>query len=71
VNVYLLSLLQAAKDIFTWNFASRGVAKQRMDTCNQCPAKHPTRNQCTACGCVLYIKTKLKNSECPMDNWEK
>jgi len=26
---------------------------------------------CGVCGCVIWMKTQLKNTECPIGKWEK
>lgn len=65
------SILIGIKNILTLNFADRQTAKDRIEVCNSCPAKHDSRNICTACGCYLPIKTRLKDSTCPMESWKE
>lgn len=67
----IFSLWQGLKDFIRGDIVDKSISEQRYNTCLNCPAKHPTRKICTACGCYLPVKVKLKNSQCPMDMWEK
>jgi hypothetical protein len=39
-----------------------------MAICKACPKLLPTGN-CSECGCVMSLKTKLPNAECPLHKW--
>ncbi|TFG98284.1 hypothetical protein E4H12_06470 [Candidatus Thorarchaeota archaeon] len=67
LQLAISSLWSAFKDICTWNFATKQKTQERLSICEVCPARDNKR--CTACGCYLPWKTKLKNAECPMDQW--
>lgn len=51
--------------------ATTEVANKRQAACDECPVKSDKWNQCTACGCFLFFKTKLTAAECPLEIWEK
>jgi hypothetical protein len=48
---------------------SEEEAKARMDICKACPFLIKATNQCKKCGCIMHLKTKLKEAECPVGNW--
>lgn len=50
-------------------FASRATASERIAICKDCEARDTKTNTCTACGCYLPWKTRLKDSACPMELW--
>lgn len=39
-----------------------------LNICNTCPLRDVDR--CGECGCVLKAKAALKDSSCPIGNWE-
>ncbi len=43
--------------------------RARAAVCDGCP--HRKGDQCTACGCVLSIKTWMPAEPCPHDLWPK
>lgn len=50
--------------------------KQRMDLCRTCPARirkegnqFSKSSRCPECKCFCYLKTKLKDQECPNGDW--
>lgn len=47
--------------------ASEEVQKARLDECNGCPYR--AKNTCMACGCIIRVKVKLQDSECPNNLW--
>jgi hypothetical protein len=63
------NILDAVKDLVTGDleYATKDLARERYDICNQCEAK--AAGLCTVCGCVVVVKVKLKESECPMGLW--
>jgi hypothetical protein len=45
------------------------VASARLDICRSCPSFIALTTTCKECGCVMKLKTKLKNASCPLDKW--
>lgn len=55
------------------------MAEERRSICNECPYSSKNTNvrpygtlpyeHCTACGCMLDLKTYSKDSECPKGKW--
>ena len=64
------TLLDIASDLISGDLeiASPDVAEQRITICNGCEILNTIR-QCTACGCMVDLKTKLHKSECPLGYW--
>ena len=50
-------------------FTDKKESENRMDICKKCDHYNKYFNQCTICGCFMKIKTKLKNSKCPINLW--
>ena len=46
-------------------------AKERMSICRKCEKLNPLLVQCKECGCLLVLKTKMKNQDCPLNKWEE
>lgn len=42
----------------------------RMRICKTCEQYNLATTQCKKCGCFMYIKARLKSSECPLKKWE-
>ena len=53
------------------NYVSDSVASQRLDICSTCPEFIKLTTQCKKCGCVMKLKTLLKNADCPLGKWHK
>jgi hypothetical protein len=45
------------------------VADQRYAICFSCPKFIKFTRQCSECGCLMSIKTKLEASKCPLQKW--
>lgn len=45
------------------------IAAERFDICLGCPQLIQATNQCKECGCIMSLKTKLPNAECPLGKW--
>jgi hypothetical protein len=45
--------------------------KRRFDLCMGCPSKRDLlgKIQCSECGCIMNLKTKLAASKCPLNKW--
>lgn len=63
------NILHAIKDLVSGKleFAEKDVVRSRSATCGACEVK--SRGICTACGCIVMLKVRLKDSECPMMLW--
>jgi hypothetical protein len=44
--------------------------EERRAVCAACPEKNPV-GLCNQCGCVVFLKTMLRSSECPIGCWGK
>jgi hypothetical protein len=45
------------------------IAQERMAICRECPQFIAVSSQCKECGCIMKLKTKLPNAECPLHKW--
>jgi hypothetical protein len=45
------------------------LKKERLAICVICPEYISRTDQCKKCGCIMRLKTKLKNAECPLGKW--
>jgi hypothetical protein len=50
-------------------YVEKQEAEKRMDICKACPFLIKATTQCQKCGCIMHLKTKLKNATCPVGNW--
>jgi hypothetical protein len=41
----------------------------RMAVCNACPELRKPLDQCAKCGCFMRVKTKLRDTSCPLGKW--
>ena len=44
-------------------------AKTRHNTCKSCNKYRKMLDQCSICGCIMTLKTKLTNATCPEGRW--
>lgn len=60
-------------DLFNKNIGrvETEVAQKRLDICKECPFFISATTQCTKCGCVMSLKAKLPNAECPVHKWRQ
>lgn len=49
--------------------ADDNTADARYSTCKECPEFLSLTKQCKQCGCVMPLKVKLLNAECPLGKW--
>lgn len=63
------NIIHVVRDLITGKleFAKKDVVNHRLSICNPCEVK--SRGICTACGCVVALKVRLNNSDCPMGLW--
>ncbi len=45
------------------------ITQYRMKICSECPEFISLTKQCKQCGCVMVLKAKLKNAQCPLKKW--
>ena len=45
------------------------VAAARYEICQGCEHFIAPTHQCKECGCIMNLKTKLPNAECPIGKW--
>lgn len=50
-------------------FAPKVLSKYRQSICNKCDHREPILNRCKQCGCFLSAKTKIMNTNCPLNKW--
>lgn len=51
------------------NYLTDDEAQKRYSTCLECPELIQVTKQCKQCGCVMTLKTKLRNTICPLGKW--
>jgi hypothetical protein len=58
-------------DLFNKNIGrvEEQLAEKRLDICIGCPEFIKLTTQCKECGCIMSLKTKLPNAECPLGKW--
>ena len=61
-NYLRLQLNIADKDV-------ENVQRKRNSVCIHCPYRDPDLNVCTACGCLLAIKTRSMEASCIKGFW--
>ncbi len=50
-------------------YAEEAEADRRYDICKSCPELIDLTKQCTQCGCIMSLKTKLQHATCPLEKW--
>ena len=48
---------------------SEEIAEKRFNICKGCPELIKLTHQCKKCGCLMNLKTKLKDATCPIEKW--
>jgi hypothetical protein len=51
--------------------ATNPVADYRLNLCKSCTHYIKTTHQCKKCGCIMNLKVKLADAECPIGKWQK
>lgn len=51
------------------SYTTEEQAQERLDICNGCDRFIHLTKQCKECGCFMNLKTKLKNTKCPLNKW--
>lgn len=60
-------MFNAGKDLINQDFVSDDEAVHRLAICEACEHYWSITTQCSLCGCIMPIKTKLMHVECPND----
>lgn len=50
-------------------YTSPEKAAERLDICRSCPELIKKTEQCKKCGCLMNLKTRLNNAQCPLGKW--
>ena len=45
------------------------LSKARYDICLSCDKFINLTKQCRECGCIMPVKVKLQNAQCPLEKW--
>jgi len=51
------------------NYIEKVESDKRMQTCLGCEHLIKLTHQCKKCGCLMNLKTKLKDATCPIEKW--
>ena len=51
------------------NYVNDSVAHERLSICTGCPEFIKITGQCKQCGCIMKLKTLLKQATCPLNKW--
>ena len=51
------------------NYIEKIESDKRMQTCLGCEHLIKLTHQCKKCGCLMNLKTKLKDATCPIEKW--
>lgn len=51
------------------NYIEKIESDKRMDICLGCEHLIKLTHQCKECGCLMNLKTKLKDANCPIGKW--
>jgi hypothetical protein len=52
-------------------YVQKSVSEKRYSVCLSCPEFIKPTKQCKRCGCIMTLKVKLSNAECPIGKWGK
>jgi len=53
------------------NYIPQAEKDKRRAICNGCDRRNPRLDKCRVCGCLLNLKIKLAQEECPEGKWKK
>jgi hypothetical protein len=48
---------------------AESVSNARLNVCTSCEFFFKPTQNCLKCGCIMPLKTKLPNAECPVGKW--
>lgn len=51
------------------NYTDEDTSARRYSVCLECPELINMTKQCKKCGCLMHLKTKLKEATCPIGKW--
>lgn len=68
--------MEDKKEVYPWHLldpkyerSDDELFNKRMDLCLQCEKLINLTKQCKECGCIMPMKTKLKDASCPIGKW--
>lgn len=50
---------------------NESIINKRLEICKACPELISATTQCKKCGCLMNLKTRLAEAECPIGKWHK
>lgn len=67
---------QQTGEVRPWDFfnpdteyVDQPLARERWDTCSECPDLNKLVGTCNKCGCFMKAKVKLLEATCPLGKW--
>lgn len=51
--------------------ASRKDWQDRINTCSKCAYRDSVLDECEICECIIPLKAKWLDEDCPADKWDK
>lgn len=72
-------MIRVTSDAYNWfktlsdkHISSTEELNSRTNICVNCPNMIKTLGveRCNECGCLIFLKSRLKSQECPLGNWE-
>ena len=45
------------------------LTSERLSICKSCEYFKPLLSRCSLCGCVMFLKSKIKSAKCPKGKW--
>lgn len=63
-----ISIQQRLEDETTF-FVATEISQERYSICQSCDRFNSFTTQCKECGCIMYLKSKLRGHVCPMNKW--
>lgn len=69
IKYTILGILNALKNILTFNEKSKAICKYRSAVCENC--MHKKKYKCGICGCFLFLKKRCTKEDCycPIGKW--
>lgn len=69
-----VSFMQKLRSVWTalrggLRFADKKTIDGRKNLCYNCEIRNEKLNTCTACGCFIPAKIRLKDEQCPLEKW--
>jgi bacterioferritin-associated ferredoxin len=52
------------------NYTEKDIREARYSICKSCDKIKKSTTVCTECGCLMALKTWLKDAYCPIGKWD-